>query len=168
MGAKFTVAVVLLDVAILALVAYLWGGVSAPSFAPAPTPAPVATSSAPVPPPPAPVVPPAPTTPAPAAATSTSSSHEIVEASNGQTLHVRVGDRVLLRLGDLEWSVDFSNPKILERVKGVALVHDAQGLFTVAAAGTTTVVAGGSPRCEAGIPCPQFHVRFEATVVAVK
>jgi hypothetical protein len=69
------------------------------------------------------------------------SSGKITLDQNHQTIQVKVGQSVLVALGDGDWTLQVSDPSVLQRVKGVMLVRGAQGLFDVMQAGQTKVSA---------------------------
>lgn len=65
-----------------------------------------------------------------------------------QTLHLKVGQRFLLALGDnYVWEVTVDDPAIVSRVPNVAVVKGAQGLYEAHSVGSTTLNAVGDPLC---------------------
>ncbi len=83
-------------------------------------------------------------------------------------MSVAVGEQVLVKLGtDLVWTVQVADPTVLGRVRGVALIVGAQGLYSAAKAGTTLVTAIGDAACRTTIPpCMVPSRLFSVTVVA--
>ncbi len=123
---------------------------------PAATTAPPTTSRTPAPSP----TPTATATPRP----SPTPSLVVTLAQNGSTLHLAVGQRFLLDLGDSAvWAVTIADPHVLAQVRGVALPPGAQGVFAALARGSTTLSAIGSPPCASGI-CPLFRIAFQVTI----
>lgn len=88
-------------------------------------------------------------------------------ADDGATVRVAVGERVLVKLGtDLEWTVQMTDPTVLVRVRGVALIVGAQGLYAAAKAGTTLVTAIGDAACRTAVPpCMVPSRLFSVTIV---
>ena len=91
----------------------------------------------------------------------------ITRADDGATVSVAVGAEVLVKLGtDLEWSVQVTDPTVLARVRGVALVVGAQGLYAAAKAGTTLITAIGDAACRTAVPpCMVPSRLFSVTIV---
>ena len=86
-------------------------------------------------------------------------------SDNGSTLHLAVGRRFLLDLGDsLIWAVTVADPAVVAAVPGATVGLGSQGLYEARAPGSTTVSAVGSAPCSSG-PCPLFRVGFRITVV---
>ncbi len=85
-------------------------------------------------------------------------------ADNGSTLHLAVGQRFLLDLGDSAvWTVTVADPHVVAQVAGIAVPPGAQGVFAALAHGSTTLSAIGSPPCASGI-CPLFRIAFRVTI----
>ena len=91
----------------------------------------------------------------------------ITLADDGATVSVAVGEQVLVKLGtDLVWTVQISDPTVLVRVRGVALIVGAQGLYAAAKAGTTLVTAIGDAACRTAVPPCMVPTRlFSVTIV---
>lgn len=85
-----------------------------------------------------------------------------------ETLHLQVGQRFLLALGDdYVWEVTVDDPAVVSRVPNVAVVKGAQGLYEAHNAGSTTLSAVGDPLCrKAQPPCaaPTRLFRLELVV----
>ncbi len=92
--------------------------------------------------------------------------HTLTLADNGSTLGVPIGDRIELRLDvNLNWTVSVSDPAVLRRPPGVALVRDVQGLWDAIAPGSSTIRATGDAPCRMSIPaCGVPSILFSATV----
>jgi hypothetical protein len=91
-------------------------------------------------------------------------------ADNGSTLTLHVGQTFLLMLGDqYEWDVMVADQTVLSRVKNIAVIRGAQGVYQALAAGTTTLTAAGNPACRQSKPaCAMPSVAFELTVVVTE
>ena len=106
-------------------------------------------------------------TPAPPATPTTgtaASTVSVTQRDNGTTLHLVVGQQLLLDLGSNEdWTVTIANQDVVARVPGVLVVKGAQGLYTARAKGTTDLDAIGSPHCTTGV-CPLYRIAFKVTI----
>lgn len=92
----------------------------------------------------------------------------VTRASDGGTVHARVGDRVQIALGtEYEWRLDPPDGVVLKRgVQNYLLVRGTQAIWTVAAAGTSTIAATGTVICPSGMACIQIALPFSTKVVA--
>ncbi len=92
--------------------------------------------------------------------------HTLTLADNGTTVAVAIGDRVELRLDvNLTWNVSVSNPGVLRRPPGIALVREVQGLWDAIAPGSATISATGDAPCRLVTPpCAVPTLLFSATV----
>lgn len=92
----------------------------------------------------------------------------VTRANDGGTVHARIGDRVQIALGtDYEWRLDPPDGVVLTRgVQNYLLVRGTQAIWTVAAAGTSTITATGTVICPSGKACIQIALLFTTTVVA--
>lgn len=99
------------------------------------------------------------------ATTASSSPSAITIDDNDETVTFNRGDRFALSLGELEWSLSFSTPNIVNRVKNIAVMRGSQGVYTADNAGTTILTAEGRPNCVAGQMCAQYIVEFKTTIV---
>jgi hypothetical protein len=95
--------------------------------------------------------------------------HTLTLADNGTTITVAVGDRVELRLDvNLNWTVSVSDPSVLRRPPGIALVREVQGLWDAVALGSATISATGDAPCRLSTPpCSVPSLLFSATVNVV-
>lgn len=126
----------------------------APSAAPSASPAPRSSAG--------PTPTPRPTTPPP-------DTRTITLANDGSTVHVAIGARVLVKLGtDLVWTVQVANPAVLARVRGVALIVGAQGLYAAVRAGSTLVTATGDAACRTAVPPCMVPTRLFSVTVIVR
>ena len=101
-------------------------------------------------------------TPTPAA-----QSREVTLEDKGATVEMKVGDRFLLNLGDFyDWSLNVADNSILSRVKNIAVIKGAQGVYEALKPGRTTLSATGDPAClKSTPPCAAPSILFEVTVV---
>ena len=90
----------------------------------------------------------------------------VTERDNGTTLHLVVGQRFILDLGQrVEWAVNATVPQVVQPVAGSPQIAGAQGLYVARTAGTTVLNAIGSPPCASGSVCPMFRLGFSLTIV---
>lgn len=92
---------------------------------------------------------------------------EITPDLNGTTVHMSVGDRLLVELGaDVNWTVALDpDDGTLFTLNTVFDALDKQGLYLAAAPGTVTLNATGMARCVPGLACARFAAGFSATIV---
>ncbi|HXT35787.1 MAG TPA: hypothetical protein VN837_09445 [Chloroflexota bacterium] len=90
----------------------------------------------------------------------------ITQANNGEALHYTVGQRFVLELGSGDaWNLTFSTPGIVKRTINVAMILGAQGIYSAAEPGHTTLTAIGVPICPTGKICSNLARRFQVSVV---
>lgn len=84
-----------------------------------------------------------------------------------KTLYLHVGDRFLLKLGDMfVWEVNVSDQNVLGRVKNIMVVKGAQGVYEALSPGRVTLEASGDPLCrQSQPPCGMPSILFELTVI---
>jgi hypothetical protein len=93
----------------------------------------------------------------------------VTRADAGSTIRVARGDHVLVKLGtDFDWTVTVSDPQILGRVPGVALVVGAQGLYVAQATGQATISAVGDPPCRKSTPPCMAPSLLVSVIIAVR
>lgn len=85
----------------------------------------------------------------------------------GKTLSLTVGDSFLLKLGDqYTWDVTISDQNVVSRVKNIAVVRGAQGVYNTTQSGTVTLSAAGDPPCrQSQPPCAMPSIQFMITIV---
>jgi ABC-type transport system substrate-binding protein len=85
----------------------------------------------------------------------------------GQTLNLAVGEGFLLKLGEeYTWDITISDQTVLSRVKNIAVIRGAQGVYDGLKPGTVTVSASGDPLCRQSKPaCGMASIQIEFTVV---
>jgi len=91
----------------------------------------------------------------------------ITMADNGKTMELKVGDTVLLNLGDgYDWNISITDESIISRVKNIMVIKGAQGVYQALKAGTTDLVAVGDPPCRASTPpCMAPSIIFQVSIV---
>jgi hypothetical protein len=91
----------------------------------------------------------------------------ITLADNGKTVAFQTGQSFLLFLGeDDTWSLSISDQNVISRVKNIATIRGAQGVFDTLQAGTSVLTATGDPVCLDQQPaCAQPSIQFQVTVV---
>ncbi|MDB5260327.1 MAG: hypothetical protein JWN37_558 [Candidatus Nomurabacteria bacterium] len=96
----------------------------------------------------------------------TSSEERFITQSNNNTIvRIKKGERFLLKLGEMNWNISLSNPNIVERVKNIAVMKDAQGIYEGKTLGTTDILGEGRPICNQGEMCAQFIINFKVTII---
>ncbi|MEZ4771003.1 MAG: hypothetical protein R2844_21615 [Caldilineales bacterium] len=85
----------------------------------------------------------------------------------GQTIDLLVGQRFLLALGDgYTWQVEVSDENVVSRVRNIAVVRGAQGVYEGVNPGTATLSAAGDPLCrQSKPPCGMPSIAFQVTIV---
>jgi hypothetical protein len=105
-------------------------------------------------------------TPIPSAGQPAAAPLVVTAADNGTTLHLAVGQQLLLDLGSaVDWAVTVADQRVVGRVIGVLVIRGAQGIYEARTAGTTLLSAIGSPPCPSGGACPLFRLGFRLTIV---
>ena len=87
--------------------------------------------------------------------------------NQGQTINMTVGQSFLLKLGDsYTWDIVVSDDAVISRVRNIAVVQGAQGIYDANQAGTATLTATGDPVCRQAQPaCGAPSIQFVLTVV---
>jgi hypothetical protein len=96
---------------------------------------------------------------------------EITPDDNQKTVYVKVGDGILISLGDNDnWNVNVDDPSnILEKSRlMIAEKIGTQGRYSVVKPGTAVISATGTARCAKGQMCPMFAIPFKTTIVATQ
>lgn len=88
-------------------------------------------------------------------------------ADKGKTITLVVGERFLLQLGEAyTWDISLSDESVISRVKNIAVIKGAQGVYEAVKAGTVTLAATGDPLCRQSKPaCGMPSILFEITIV---
>jgi hypothetical protein len=84
----------------------------------------------------------------------------------GQTINLAVGQNFLLKLGnEYTWEITVSDETVLGRVKNIAVVSGAQGVYEALHAGSVQFSASGDPLCRQSRPaCGKPSIQLEFTV----
>jgi predicted secreted protein len=90
----------------------------------------------------------------------------VTRDDRGKTISLTVGENFLLKLGDeYTWEFSISDQAVLSRVKNIAVIRGAQGVYLATKPGTVTVSAAGDPLCrQSQPPCMMPSILFEFTV----
>lgn len=85
----------------------------------------------------------------------------------GKTISMAVGESFLLKLGEqYTWEVTVSDEAVLSRVKNIAVIRGAQGVYQANQPGTATLSASGDPVCrQSQPPCGMPSILVDFTVV---
>ncbi len=85
----------------------------------------------------------------------------------GKTIPLAVGESFLLKLGEeYNWDISISDQAVLSRVKGIAVIRGAQGIYEARQPGTVTLSAAGDPQCRQSQPaCALPSLLFSVTVI---
>jgi hypothetical protein len=120
---------------------------------------------------PAPVVTPTPgsdpaTTPAPTDAADNGELTVTLD-DQGKTISLMVGQTFLLKLGeDNTWDITVGNEEVIYRVRNIAVIRGAQGMYSANTPGQTTLTATGDPLCRQSKPaCAKPSIQFSVTLV---
>jgi hypothetical protein len=107
------------------------------------------------------------TTPQPTTADQGGATPRITLADNGKMVTYTTGQTFLLYLGEeYNWSLSISDQNVISRVKNIAVIRGAQGVYDVLQAGTTILTAVGDPICRDQQPaCAAPSIQFQVTIV---
>ena len=88
-------------------------------------------------------------------------------ADKGKTITLTSGESFLLQLGETyTWDISLSDESVISRVKNIAVIKGAQGVYKALKAGTVTLAANGDPLCRQSKPaCGMPSILFEITIV---
>jgi hypothetical protein len=92
----------------------------------------------------------------------------VTMADNGSTIHLKVGERFLLDLGNqYDWTVVVDNPAIVSRVVNITVIKGAQGVYQANEVGTTTLSAVAGTTCvqESDHPCETQPPEFDLQII---
>lgn len=94
---------------------------------------------------------------------STTSSPIVTLQDTGSTIHLKIGERFLLKLGEnYNWSPIIDNQTVASRVPNIMVVRGAQGLYEAHNSGMATLTATGDPWClSATPPCEMPSILFK-------
>jgi hypothetical protein len=91
----------------------------------------------------------------------------ITRDDQGKTINLKFGDNFLLQLGEeYTWEINISDTGVISRVKNIAVIRGAQGVYETLKTGTVTLTAAGDPVCrQAKPPCGMPSIQYQVTIV---
>jgi hypothetical protein len=92
---------------------------------------------------------------------------DVTLADNGKTIHMVVGQSFLLKLGlNYDWNISVSDQNVISRVKNIAVIVGAQGVYDALAKGTAVLSAVGDPQCRTATPpCASPSIMFSVNII---
>jgi hypothetical protein len=92
---------------------------------------------------------------------------DVTLADNGKIIHMVVGQSFLLKLGlNYDWNISVSDLNVISRVKNIAVIVGAQGIYDALAKGTAVLSVVGDPQCRTATPpCASPTIMFSVTVI---
>lgn len=92
---------------------------------------------------------------------------DVTLADNGKTIQMVVGQSFLLKLGlGYDWNISVSDQNVISRVKNIAVIVGAQGVYDALAKGTAVLSAVGDPQCRTDTPtCTSPSIMFSVTII---
>ena len=90
----------------------------------------------------------------------------ITQENNSQTIELNVGDTFLLKLGEeYMWNVEIDNEDVVSRVKNIAVIRGAQGVYEAKMPGSATLSAVGDLPCREEVPpCAAPTILFKIQI----
>ena len=90
----------------------------------------------------------------------------ITQENNNQTIELNVGDTFLLKLGEeYMWNVEIDNDDVVSRVKNIAVIRGAQGIYEAKMPGSATLSAAGDLPCREEVPpCAAPTILFKIQI----
>ncbi|MGQ0791936.1 MAG: hypothetical protein ACT4NJ_06915 [Nitrosopumilaceae archaeon] len=90
----------------------------------------------------------------------------ITQENNNQTMELNVGDTFLLKLGEeYMWNVEIDNDDVVSRVKNIAVIRGAQGVYEAKMPGSATLSAAGDLPCREEVPpCAAPTILFKIQI----
>jgi uncharacterized Zn finger protein len=90
----------------------------------------------------------------------------ITQENNNQTVELNVGDTFLLKLGEeYMWNVEIDNDDVVSRVKNIAVIRGAQGVYEAKIPGSATLSAAGDLPCREEVPpCAAPTILFKIQI----
>lgn len=90
----------------------------------------------------------------------------ITQENNNQAIELNVGDTFLLKLGEeYMWNVEIDNDDVVSRVKNIAVIRGAQGLYEAKMPGSATLSAAGDLPCREEVPpCAAPTILFKIQI----
>ena len=92
----------------------------------------------------------------------------ITQENNNQTIELNVGDTFLLKLGEeYMWNIEIDNDDVVSRVKNIAVIRGAQGIYEAKMPGSVTLSAVGDLPCREEVPpCAAPTILFKIQINA--
>lgn len=90
----------------------------------------------------------------------------VTQENNNQTIELKTGESFLLKLGEEHnWNIEIDNNDVVSRVKNIAVIRGAQGIYEAKMPGSATMSAVGEPLCrEEVLPCGAPTVLFKIQI----
>jgi hypothetical protein len=90
----------------------------------------------------------------------------ITQENNNQTIELNVGDTFLLKLGEeYMWNIEIDNDDVVSRVKNIAVIRGAQGVYEAKMPGSATLSAVGDLPCREEVPpCAAPTILFKIQI----
>jgi hypothetical protein len=90
----------------------------------------------------------------------------ITQENNNQTIELNVGDTFLLKLGEeYMWNIEIDNDDVVSRVKNIAVIRGAQGVYEAKMSGSATLSAVGDLPCREEVPpCAAPTILFKIQI----
>ena len=100
--------------------------------------------------------------------TNQNESTTITQENNNQTIELNVGDTFLLKLGEeYMWNIEIDNDDVVSRVKNIAVIRGAQGIYEAKMPGSVTLSAVGDLPCREEVPpCAAPTILFKIQINA--
>ena len=86
--------------------------------------------------------------------------------NNNQTIELKTGQTFLLKLGEEHmWNVEIDNDNVVSRVKNIAVIRGAQGVYEAKMPGTAILSAAGDLPCREEVPpCAAPTILFKIQI----
>ncbi|MDD5110661.1 MAG: hypothetical protein PHI63_05635 [Patescibacteria group bacterium] len=92
---------------------------------------------------------------------------EVTLEDNNTTITLKVGERFLLKLGEIyDWDISIDDQSIVSRVVNILVVRGAQGVYIAHTPGKAVLTATGDPKCLKSTPrCAIASILFKVNIV---
>ena len=90
----------------------------------------------------------------------------VTQENNNQTIELKTGQTFLLKLGEEHmWNVEIDNDDVVSRVKNIAVIRGAQGVYEAKMPGSVTLSAAGDLPCREEVPpCEAPTILFKIQI----
>ena len=90
----------------------------------------------------------------------------VTQENNNQTIELKAGESFLLKLGEEHnWNIEIDNNDVVSRVKNIAVIRGAQGVYEAKMPGSATLSVVGEPLCrEEVLPCGAPTILFKIQI----